>query len=182
MLFTELLPARQDFPGFRSHVKATFPVLTEQATCRIEKAMAAPSIEQRLFERLDGIENVLAAEPWLAAYVVLFEAQANVSRTHYATVLKYLVRPKRIRDQHADPRERITVVANTHGTTGMEPLGIMQDLDLARASHFLRDIAHHGRRHIQRQLDNWYLRPRCHSELLALCKAEREAAESTHGV
>jgi hypothetical protein len=173
MLFNELIPARADFPGFRSHVKATFSVLTEQARRRIERAMAAPSIEQRLLERLAYVmEESLATKPWLAAYVLLFEAQANVSHTHYATVLKYLVRPKQIRDQQADPRERITVVANTHGTTGMDPSGIMRDLDRARANHFLRDIAHRGRYQIRRQLETWKVRPRNHSELLALCKAD----------
>jgi hypothetical protein len=127
--------------------------------------MRAPSIEARLLKRLGklclsagdltpgGVESLLAAEPWLAAYVSLFEAQRHVSRAHYATVLKYLVRPKQIRDQQTDPRERITIVANTHGTTGMEPLGIMRDLDLARTNHFLCGIARHGRDHVRRKLE-----------------------------
>jgi uncharacterized protein (DUF2252 family) len=122
------------------------------------------------------VENLLAAKPWLTAYVALFEAQRHVSRTHYATVLKYLVRPKQTRDQQGDPRERITIVANTHGTTGMEPLGILRDLDLARANHFLRDIAHRGRNQVRRQLDNWRVRQRSHAELLALCVKDEQSA------
>ena len=161
VLFSELVP------GFRSNVRRVFSVLTQEAIARIERSMRAPSLEARVLECLGrsrvSDRDLLAAEPWLVAYVVLFEAQSHVSRTHYATVLKYLVRPKRARDQQADPRERITIVANTHGTTGMDPMGIMRDLDLARANHFLRDTARHGRDRIR------LARARSHAELLALC-------------
>jgi hypothetical protein len=191
ILFTDLIPAQPGFPGFRSHVRRVFSVLTQPAIDRIERSMAAPSIEARLLVRLGKarlsacdrtaveVDNLLAAEPWLPAYVSLFEAQSQVSRTHYATVLKYLVRPKQMRDQQADPRERITIVPNTHGTTGMEPLGIMRDLDLARAGHLLRGIARHGKMQVRRQLEDWGVQRYSHAGLLALC-AERTQQHSRY--
>src|SRR4029453_2237846 len=81
MLFTELIPPQPGFPGFLSHVRQVFSVLTHQAASNIERSMRAPSIEARLLERLGksrlsvcdltpgGVESLLVVEPWLAAYV-----------------------------------------------------------------------------------------------------------------
>ena len=55
------------------------------------------------------------------------------------------VTPKRERDARDDPRERATVVPNTHGTTGMDPLRLVRELDEARAAHPLAALGSQAR-------------------------------------
>lgn len=179
-MFAELLPAHGPFPGFRSHVRQVFSVLMPTAIEKLEQAMRAPSIEERVMQRLGlcrqelkemdaaRAESLLSAEPWLAAYVALFDAQRDVSRTHFATMLKYLVRPKQERDAQADPREQKTVVSNLRGTTGMDPMHDLRYLDDARAQHFLRRISDEAKTRIAQLLHTFgYSRP-SHAEMLML--------------
>ena len=56
--------------------------------------------------------------------------------------MKYMVWPKRKRDKLGDPREKVTVVPNVRGSTGMEPMGIMTWLDQSRAHHPLAVVGH----------------------------------------
>ena len=108
--------------------------------------------------------------PWLLAYLQLYNAQRDVSRAHYALVLKYILRPKQSRDAQDDPREYITVVNNARGTTGMDPIGIMVRLDEARYHHPLRGL--HGQAAVKQLAETYLgrfgLRQYSHNELLTL--------------
>ena len=146
MLFDELIPASNRFPGYRAHVRKTFSVLTPNLIQQLEQTMAQPSIETKIVNQI-GFDpaqvsrktaiDTLLQYPWLSAYCQLYLAQRRLSRIHYASVQKYLMRPKQIRDKERDRREDITVVSNRYGTTGMKPLGILKRIDEARASHCL---------------------------------------------
>ncbi|MCA1992060.1 MAG: hypothetical protein LDL41_08430 [Coleofasciculus sp. S288] len=154
ILFTELIPPREGFSGFRSHVRATYHVLLPDAVARLERAMNRESLEVRVSQALQldletlltlnesQIAELLQNHPWLAACLVLYRAQSEASKTHFSTIMKYLVWPKRKRDKTSDPREQVTVVPNVRGSTGMEPMGIMMWLDQARAHHPLAVLGH----------------------------------------
>jgi hypothetical protein len=78
---------------------------------------------------------LVTRQPWLLTYLQLYNAQRDVSRTHYALVAKYIIRPKKVRTETADPRENVTVVDNAYGVTGMDPMNIMLHLNQAREQH-----------------------------------------------
>lgn len=183
LLFDNLLPPFGGFPGYNVYVRHVLPALMPRSVEKIEAAMASDSIEVRIWKRLGitrdaldqldvrACEALLDANPWLAALSVVYDAQRDLSRAHYGTVVKYLIEPKRDRDARADPRERDTVVPNTHGTTGMDPLQILRELDEARANHPLAAL---GSRASSRERLNAILRrlghrPWRHKELLSLC-------------
>jgi hypothetical protein len=181
MLFHELLPASGDFPGYNVHVEHVCSVLMPAAVQTLAAAMASPSIEARLLARLGttrdalgrldapACEALLDAHPWVAALLAVYDAQRDLSRAHYGTVTRYLTGPKHHRDACADPRERFTVVPNTHGTTGMDPLRIVRALDEARANHPLAAVgARAPRARLADVLQRLGHRPWRHGELLGL--------------
>jgi hypothetical protein len=153
MLFPELVPSSEQFPGYKAHVKHVCGVLMPHDVQRINRACSTESLEEQICQQLHltkkeinelderAVLGVLASHPLLAAYALLYKAQRDVSRAHYGTVRQYLINPKRARDAQADHREAIIIVANTHGTTGMDPLHIMKQLDEARAHHGLASIS-----------------------------------------
>lgn len=182
MLFDELLPASGDFPGYGAHVKHVCSVLMPAAVNTLAAAMDTASIEARLLARLGTTREalgrldaaacaaLLAAQPWVAALLAVYDAQRDLSRAHYGTVTRYLTGPKHHRDVGADPRERVTVVPNTHGTTGMDPLRIVRALDEARARHPLAAVgARAPRALLDATLGRLGHRPWRHQELLGLC-------------
>ena len=152
MLFDDLVGADDQFPGFRRHVVETGSVLMTEDKERVQVAMARPSLETKIFAHLDvnrtefaksdevDIKTIVEQNPWLMAYLLLYNAQRDLSRTHYALVMKFIIRPKQIRNVQQDPREYITVVNNERGTTGLDPLGIMVRLDEARYNHPLSHL------------------------------------------
>lgn len=189
LLFDELLPPSGELPGYNAHVRGVLSALMPEAVQKIEAAMSSDSIEARILRRIGrtrdalgrledrGAEALLEANPWVAAYVVVYDAQRDLSRAHYGTVTRYLIEPKRERDARDDPRERVTVVPNTHGTTGMDPLRILRELDEARADHPLASFRSGARSRdrmdaILRRLGH---RRWSHKELLRLCPAAAEA-------
>jgi len=186
LLFRELLPSTAGFPGFRAYVRAVSSILLPSAARRILGAMDAPPIDTRIEQRLrmplkkindlpsSDVRSLLAHNPWLSPYLELFRSQRDLSRAHYATILKYLVRPKQRRDQTNDAREAETVVTNTHGTTMMHPSGILKQLDEARREH---PLARLGARDslsdlMQRQLASFGYRPAPHAELMQMCRTQ----------
>lgn len=154
MLFADLLGPSAHFPGFRKHVAAIGRVLLPAQQAYLKKALAHPSLEDRLMSTLGMQRAELAAlspqagaalvrrKPWLAGYVLLYNAQRDLARAHHAIVTKYVIRPKRERDYQADPREAVTVVDNARGVTGMDPMGILIALNTARANHILAPLNH----------------------------------------
>lgn len=154
LLFTELVPLRQGFSGFRSHVRDTYHVLLPDAVTRLEQAMNRESLEVLISKAIHlDLEALLTLDesqvcaliqkqPWLAACLVLYRSQHEVSKAHFSTIMKYLVWPKRKRDKLEDSREQVTVVSNTRGSTGMEPMGIMAWLDQSRTRHPLAMLGH----------------------------------------
>jgi len=154
ILFTELVPSREGFSGFRAHVRDTYHVLLPDAVERLERAMNRESLEVRISRAIgldletlltwneEQITELFQKHPWLAACLVLYRAQCEASKAHFSTIMKYLVWPKRKRDKVSDPREEVTVVPNVRGSTGMEPMGIMTWLDRSRAQHPLAVLGH----------------------------------------
>jgi hypothetical protein len=154
LLFTELVPHREGFSGFRSHVRDIYQVLLPDAVERLEQAMSSESLEVRISQELqcdlaelltwgeDQMAALIQDHPWFAACLVLYRSQHEVSKAHFSTIMKYLVWPKRKRDKLGDLREQVTVVSNERGSTGMEPMGIMTWLDQARAHHPLAVLGH----------------------------------------
>ncbi len=154
LLFTELVPPRQGFGGFRSHVRDTYHVLLPDAVARLERAMNRESLEVCISKAIhldlkalltldeSQVFALIQKHPWLAACLVLYRSQHEVSKAHFSTIMKYLVWPKRKRDKLGDHREQVTVVSNTRGSTGMEPMGIMTWLDQSRSQHPLAVLGH----------------------------------------
>jgi hypothetical protein len=87
-----------------------------------------------------------------------------------------VVTPKRERDARDDPRERATVVPNTHGTTGMDPLRLVRELDEASAAHPLAALGSQARVGLDATLRRLGYRRRGHAELLSLCSSVTCAA------
>jgi hypothetical protein len=182
MLFRELVPASEQFPGYTAHVKHVCSVLMPHEVERINRACSTESIEEQISQQLGltlqelnalderAVLGVLPRAPWLAAYAVLYKAQKDVSHAHYGTVMHYLIKPKRARDVQADPREAVIIVANTHGTTGMDPLHIMKQLDEARAHHVLASLSvgEQTRQCMARIVSDLGYVPLTHVELLRL--------------
>lgn len=154
ILFTELVPPRQGFGGFRSHVRDTYHVLLPDAVARLERSMNRESLEVCIAKAIhldletllildEGqVSTLIQKHPWFAACLLLYRAQYEVSKAHFSTIMKYLVWPKRKRDKVGDSREQVTVVSNIRGSTGMEPMGIMAWLDQSRAQHPLAVLGH----------------------------------------
>lgn len=152
ILFANLVPPQPHFPGFRDHVRQIFSVLIPEQRAELEQAMVFPSLEQRLEaeiglsrQELNGLDSadlrtLIQQHPWLLTYLLLYNTQRDLSRTHYALVQKYIIRPKKERDVTGDTREYVTVVDNARGTTGMDPMGIMIQLDEARGKHPLNRL------------------------------------------
>jgi hypothetical protein len=194
MLFDNLVPPIDGFPGFRGHVQEVCTVLLPEHRKQLNTAMGLDSVEARIFNRL-GISKADFAElagpslsaivqdsPWLLAYLQLYNAQRDMSRVHYALVLKYILRPKQSRDAKDDPREYITIVNNARGTTGMEPIGIMVRLDEARYHHPLHGL---NRQAAVKQLAEIYLgriglRQYSHNELLTLSNLIQRSGPGSH--
>lgn len=61
------------------------------------------------------------------------------------------------------------MVPNTHGTTGMDPLRIVRELDEARAGHPLAALGARAPGRLDAVLGRLGYRPRRHRELLGLC-------------
>lgn len=154
LLFTEVVPAREGFTGFRAHVRDTYHVLLPDAVERLENSMKQDSLEVLISRAIgyslddlltlsdDELAGLIQQHPWFAACLVLYRSQSEVSKAHFSTIMKYMVWPKRKRDKTGDPREQVTVVPNVRGSTGMEPMGIMTWLDQARARHPLAVLGH----------------------------------------
>ena len=154
LLIEEAINHPQGFGGFRSHVRDTYHVLLPDAVARLEQAMNRESLEVLISKAIHlDLEALLTLDesqvcaliqkqPWLAACLVLYRSQHEVSKAHFSTIMKYLVWPKRKRDKLEDSREQVTVVSNTRGSTGMEPMGIMAWLDQSRARHPLAMLGH----------------------------------------
>jgi hypothetical protein len=187
MLFADLVPSSEHFPGYKAHVRQVCSVLMPQDVARITRASRTESLEEQIYTQLGltkqainalnerAVLGVLAQHPWLAAYALLYKAQKDVSHAHYGTVMHYLVKPKCARDAHADPREAVTIVANTHGTTGMDPLQIMKHLNEARARHFLAplSVGERARQLIRREVSALGYVPPTHAQLLRLVVVDR---------
>lgn len=152
ILFKELIPPIGKFPGYHRHVRSVFSVLMPHEIKKLKLAMSQDSIEAKIYHKL-GLNrqqinrlserealHLLTENPWLAAYNQLYTAQKEQSHIHYSSIKKYLIRPKRIRDSNRDSREKVTVVSNQYGTTGMNPLGIVKIIDRARANHPLNNL------------------------------------------
>jgi len=195
MLFAELVPSSAHFPGYKAHVHQVCSVLMPPEVERITRARRTESLEEQIYTQLGltkqainalderAVLGVLAQHPWLAAYALLYKAQKDVSHAHYGTVMHYLVKPKRARDAQADPREAVTIVANTHGTTGMDPLQIMQHLNEARAHHFLASLSvgERARQWIRREVSALGYVPPTHAQLLRLVVGDRgQGGASSH--
>ena len=178
LLFSELLPPSGPVPGYRTYVRHTvLPALMPEVVARIEAAMSSDSIEARLYCRLGTTRDVLGriggrscdalldANPWLAAYVLVYAAQRALSRAHYEAASRFLLEPARAQDA------RNSVVPSTHGNGQMDLLHLVRQLDAARAAHPLAtlgaQIGAGGRLDaILRDLGH---RRRSHAELLSLC-------------
>jgi hypothetical protein len=117
-----------------------------------------------------GLSALTRQQPWLLVYGQLYNAQRDLSHTHYALVLKYITRPKQDRDIQADRREYVTVVNNARGTTGMDPMGIMIRLDQARAQHPLARLNDDNKvkRLVKSYLPSLGFKRLSHEQLLAL--------------
>jgi len=182
ILFDNLVEPGDNFPGFRGHVQEICSVLMPEQRLQMQLAMAQPSLEARLLgqlglsraalARLDsgGLSAVTRQHPWLLLYWQLYNAQRDLSHTHYALVLKYITRPKQEREMQTDRREYVTVVNNARGTTGMDPLGIMVRLDQARAQHPLARLNENNevKRLAKSYLPSLGFKRLTHEQLLAL--------------
>ncbi|MEM7129543.1 MAG: hypothetical protein AAF702_24635 [Chloroflexota bacterium] len=149
MLFENLVEPYEYFPGFRAHATDICSVLLPHDAQMLQSAMALPSIERKILNTL-GMEKadlkgvnagsavaLLKKHPWLTAYSQLFNAQRDVSSTHFALVLKFLVRPQQQRAINQDDRNNVTIVDNDQGVTGMDPNDILVRLNEARKHHLL---------------------------------------------
>jgi ketosteroid isomerase-like protein len=110
-------------PGYDSHVLDLFNVLDQagqgdvlrsRATVPlVDRVLAAGQVEN--LRDLDAAEAdaLLARHPWLLNYVRLYQANAALSATHWAMIMKYMIKPMRQRDYDA------IVVSNRAGATHM---------------------------------------------------------------
>lgn len=179
-LFTELLPAHDRFPGYTQYVRHVFHALMPEAVQRLETSLEHDSIDARLSQMLatpvealrqltsEDATLMLSANPWIAAYAALYDAQRDASRAHHGAVTLYLTTPKKSRDSQNDPREHVTVVPNTHGTTGMDPMGILRQLNDARSNHPLTAFSIRARQAVTMQLESFGYRPLSHAKLMTL--------------
>jgi hypothetical protein len=147
VLFSDLMPPTPHFGGFRDHVQHMFPMMRPQAVESIKEALSRDSLEAQLESFLGEDFEILRSgdaearialiqkRPWLAAYIELYRSQFENSRAHYSSILKYLAAPKQKRDRVKDPRENVTVVPNSHGSSGMDPRGILRQLHDARSDN-----------------------------------------------
>lgn len=134
VLFDELVRPNPHFPGYRAHIQTTYCVMLPEHIAQLEGALQTETLETRLTTLL-GDDQDNQSPDWIWAYVDLYNAQRDMSRAHYALVAKFLLQPSEKRKQNKDPREYVTVVDNSHGTTGMDPIKVVKYLDDARAAH-----------------------------------------------
>jgi uncharacterized protein len=87
------------------HSRATVPL--------VDRVLSAAQVEN--LRDLDAAEAdaLLARHPWLLNYVRLYQANAALDATHWAMIVKYMIKPMRQRDYDA------IVVSNTAGATHM---------------------------------------------------------------
>jgi hypothetical protein len=147
ILFDELLEPAEGFPGYRAHAQQVCSVLFVEQALDLCAVLARASLEARIFAHLGlprtrfaaldsaALADLVARHPWLLAYQQLYNAQRDLSHSHYALVAKFIVAPKRRREQEDDAREYVTVVNNARGVTGLDPMGVMVRLDEARDAH-----------------------------------------------
>ena len=154
LMFEDLVPQSNDWPGYRAHALRVHSVLLPEQQDRITAALNRRSLERRIRDLLAparellrgaeelhlGRESLAVSEPWLGAYLRLYNAQAKLSHAHYGLVRKYILAPKAERQESSDRRENSTVVDNARGTTGMDPRGIMMQLNTARHHHLLNTL------------------------------------------
>jgi hypothetical protein len=192
LLFRDLIPPGPGFAGFRAHVRHVCPILLHASARHIESALEMPAIDERIEAALglsiasldelsdDDATALVTGQPWIAAYLELYQAQRDLSRAHFSTVRKYLISPKQRRDASGDPREKVTVVNNGQGTTGMAPGGVLQQLDDARSQHPLVRLS--ARRMlaepIRQGLRALGYQPAAHGALMALCRVAPHVSEN----
>lgn len=135
-------------PGFEGHVDALFDVVGPAGqrevldalhnTPLIDRIRAAAGVED--LQHLDAQEagDLVARAPWLLPYARLYQANAAVSATHWAMIMKYMIMPMRQRDHDA------VVVSNHAGTTYMWMDTLRAYLD-ARNDHPLAGLKHLAR-------------------------------------
>jgi hypothetical protein len=152
ILFDELFSPAGGWPGYHQYAREVFSVILPDEIDKLKTAMARQSLESKICNylstnmiqleqlSLQEMQDLLTAQPWLVAYCHVYISQKNLSHLHYSSVKKYLIRPKKVRDLKCDRRESIAVVSNRYGTTGMDPLGILKSLDLARSNHPLAKL------------------------------------------
>ncbi|MFN2562839.1 MAG: nuclear transport factor 2 family protein [Jatrophihabitans sp.] len=110
-------------PGYDTHVLEQFDVLDDAGQRDVLRSLTTVSIAARLaaavgrdgFRELESAdaEALLATNPWLVHYVRLYQANAALDATHWAMIMKYMIKPMRQRDYDA------IVVSNHAGTTHM---------------------------------------------------------------
>lgn len=135
-LFDNLVSGNSHFPGYRDYIRVIYCVLMPEQIAMLDHALTVPTLQTRLATELSHDE----VPSWIWAYVDLYNAQRDMSRAHFALVVKFLLRPSIERKANNDPREYNTVVDNSHGTTGMDPIRVVQYLDEARAAHPLQSF------------------------------------------
>ncbi len=135
-------------PGFEQHVDAMFDVVGPAGQHEILDAQRTVPLDQRIrsaanVSDLRDLEPETAAAlvarmPWLLPYVRLYQANAAVSATHWAMIMKYMVIPMRQRDYDA------VVVSNHTGTTYMW-MDTLRTYMEARSDHPLAGLKHLAR-------------------------------------
>ncbi len=135
VLFDNLVPGNPHFPGYREYIRKIYCVMLPDQIAQMEHALSIPTLQTRLTAEL---ANESEPPDWIWAYVDLYNSQRDMSRAHFALVAKFLLQPSIERKKNNDPREYNTVVNNSHGTTGMDPIRVVKYLDKARAAHPLQ--------------------------------------------
>jgi hypothetical protein len=110
-------------PGYDTHVLEQFDVLDTAGQRDVLRSRATVPLDERVrsaatIQDLHDIEPAeaeaaLAVHPWLVPYARLYQANAALDATHWAMIVKYMVKPMRQRDFDA------IVVSNHAGTTHM---------------------------------------------------------------
>lgn len=135
-------------PGFEQHVDALFGVIGPAGRQEILEAQRTVPLDQRIRSTAnvsdlrtlepEAAASLVADKPWLLAYARLYQANAAVSATHWAMIMKYMVMPMRQRDHDA------VVVSNHTGTTYMW-MDTLRTYMEARTDHPLAGLKHLAR-------------------------------------
>lgn len=136
-----------DYPGYDEHVLRTFPALLDSERAMLTRSMQRPplaevllrafGLEQRVLADSppDRLRAIVREHPELAAWYLLFAANAKFGAVHLMLTEKYLFKPQRMRD-HSGIGDH-PLVSNRRGTTGMEESQLVR-LTRARRNHPLR--------------------------------------------